>query len=182
MNTKIPELKIVESIEEDFVIDFSFEPETKDYTLANQLKPSEIISPCFPTHNTINPFREGDVVVLSRDAKSRFQSIIGNPLELARISGNIGNFQCNISFWDSLPSTVKNVHIRDLTLAPINTFKTKVRYNFLSVVHFITPKWYLYRPISQIYKEFIDSREIKASSFFSKIVLKLDSIIRRKNG
>lgn len=182
MNTQLPELKLVESFEEDFVMDTDFVIQASDdidFNKANDLSKEEVISPCYDYHNSLNPFKEGDIVVLDRSAKVRFSYIIGKENELGRVSAAIGNVQINVAFWDSLPSTVKNVQIRDITLAKTNKFKAKLRYRLLSIVNKITPNWYLTSPISVLYHDFIELRKIKSHTIFSKIVLKLDSFLGR---
>jgi hypothetical protein len=90
---------------------------TKTWYNVNDIKASEI-KPFKKGYHPLNPFRLEDKVILHTCHHDRYGLIEGiTSTMIGSVSEILGNNMVNISYWDTRPSTIKNVPVHSIKLA-----------------------------------------------------------------
>lgn len=156
--------------------DFSMEVDNHvvDYNKANDLAKDEI-QDYYPNHDFLNPYNKGDIVSLKVENRSRFAHIVSPKNEVVKIGEVLGNNQVNVAMWDSYPSVIKNVSIKDISILANNKKLSKARYYAITAVRAIIPNWYINKPLKAYYKETIDLLKIKKKNPLTRLILYVHS-------
>lgn len=94
-----------------------------------------------PAYKFLNPFREGDVIVLEKEKSERYSKVSGLTTTLkGTISKILSEDLVNLSYWETDPPVIKTVPVNHVKLNDTNSFIVKMRYSILKVVRFIRIK------------------------------------------